>query len=146
MELVLFDVDDEGRQVEEPLSFVAHDLITIITRDNKRFAVDFTGEQFGIQNWLQTKKDYNRHVMKTREPNHTSEHYKAMEVEDENDRNATIRSVIADTIEEVNDERTRKGITWDVMHLLPTTKQDQLHKELITMIRARIVEAVRRES
>lgn len=142
MELVLFDVDDEGDHVEEPLSFVAHDFITVITKDNKRFAVDFTGEQFGIREWFQTKKEYNRHVMKTRESNPTSEHDKAVELETDNPVNAVLKSVISQAVKKIDEDRAHQGITWANFHLLPATRQDQLRQELISSVRADIVKAL----
>lgn len=142
MTVACFDVAEDGSQVLSPLPFFAHDLFTVHTKEKTRYAVDLTGQQYGIEEWFQIRKDYSKNVLDQMPPNPSSEDQKAADIEAEGPQMPHLRTAISQLFKEVQLERAREGITWQNFHLLDSSKQKELRKSLVALTRARIVEAL----
>ncbi|KAH3951940.1 hypothetical protein HBH70_082060 [Parastagonospora nodorum] len=55
---VTFDIDDV-----EKITACSHDFFLVAYQGNDRFVVDFTGAQFGWEEWLYTEKDYEKNLL-----------------------------------------------------------------------------------
>ncbi|KAJ4359955.1 uncharacterized protein N0V89_000514 [Didymosphaeria variabile] len=141
--LILFDVDQDGNQRKSPLSFLAHDFITITCKDSQRFVLDVAGDQFGIEEWFYTKKGYWKLLLEGRFPEITTEAAKAHHVEEEDNRNPALRIAVEEALEEVKADWARYNLTWNDIYLLPEEKQDELRQGIVTKVRAKVVAALR---
>ncbi|KAF2443136.1 hypothetical protein P171DRAFT_363772 [Karstenula rhodostoma CBS 690.94] len=138
-ELILFDVDENGNQNKNPLPFLAHDFITIKSKDNQQFVLDVSGDQFGLKEWLYTKKDYWKLLLDGQAPEITCEATKLHKVESEDTRNSALQSAVEQALEEVKADWAREYIFWKDLHLLPEWKRSQLQKSIAAKVRVKVV-------
>jgi hypothetical protein len=143
-ELILFDVDENGKQRKNPLPFLAHDFIVIHGKGkaNQRFVLDVTGDQFGIREWFHTKKDYWELLLEGRFPNAANEATKVAELEAEDPRNPAVKSAVEQGLDETKADWAREHIRWRDIHLLPEWKQSQLRQGVADKVRTKVVAAL----
>lgn len=140
----MFDVDEAKRQLKRPLPFLAHDFITITCADKQRFVLDVTGDQFGLEEWFYTTKDYRKLYLDVLPPEPTSEATKAAHVENEDHRNPALARAVSEAIEEAQQEWARFYICWRDIYLLSEEKQMELGRSLGTKVRAKVLAELRR--
>ncbi|KAL5408443.1 hypothetical protein PMIN03_006525 [Paraphaeosphaeria minitans] len=141
-ELVLFDVDKNGNQCRRPLPFLAHDFITIKSKDNQRFVLDVTGDQLGLKEWFFTRSDYRGLLLDGQAPEISSEATKLYEIETEDSRNFALLSAVEQAIEEVKADWGREYISCQDLHFLPPWKQSELRQGITVKVRMSVVAAL----
>jgi hypothetical protein len=141
-QLILFDVDESGNQRKKPLPFLTHDFIVVYSKDNRRFVLDVTGDQFGIEGWFHIKKDYWELLLEGRFPNLTNEVAKVAELEAEDPKNPAVKSAVEQVLDEIKADWAREYIPWTDMHLLPEWKQSQLRQDVAVKVRTKVVAAL----
>lgn len=135
-------MDENGYQYRSPLPFFAHDFITIKSKDNQRFVLDVTGDQFGLEEWFYTKRDYGQLLLDGQTPEITGEATKIYEVETEDTRNSILKLAVEQALEDVKVDWAREFISWKDLFLLPEWKQSQLREGVAAKVRARVVAAL----
>ena len=112
------------------------------TQQKQNYAVDLTGQQNGIEEWCQIRKDYNKDIFTQMPPSPRSEDEKAADVVDDGPQIPHLRTAVSQLFKEVQSELAQQCITWQNFHLLPASKHEELQKSFVALTRARIVEAL----
>lgn len=140
MRLVLFHIDENNRQDHDPLPFFAHDFIRLATKSGTKYVLDFTGEQYGIEEWFQTRRTYyEKYVWAEKIPNISSKKDRIAKVEEEGAKMPELKAMISQSFKEAQSDPTWK-LNWKIFNNLSESEKEEQRKGLTTLIRKRTVE------
>lgn len=140
--LVLFHIDENNHQHHDPLPFFAHDFIRPFTKSGTRYVLDFTGKQYGIEEWFQTWRTYyEEYIWAEKIPNDSSEKDRIAKVEEEGAKMPELRAMISKSFKEAQSDPARK-LNWKIFNDLSESEKEEQRKGLTALIRERTVEVL----
>jgi hypothetical protein len=142
MPLVLFHIDENNHQHHNPLPFFAHDFIRLATKSGTTYALDFTGEQYGIGEWFQTRRIYyGKYVWAEKMTDYSSEKHRIAKVEEEGAKMPELKATISKSFKEAQSDPARK-LNWKIFNDLSESEKEEQRKGLTALIREKTVEVL----
>ena len=124
------------------MPFFAHDFIKLWTKSKDVYVLDFTGEQYGIDEWFQKRNDYyEKYVWEKKMVNSSGEAHKTAKVEEEGAKMPHLKAAISKSYMEAQYDPARK-LNWKIFNGLSESEKEKEKSSLVTLIRGKIVEVL----
>lgn len=119
------------RDASTEIPIYDHDMMQVICKDKSCFVVDVTGDQFGIEGWFFTKKDYvETHLWDIFPGPSSNEKHIITRLEKEEDRLPGLKNAVEQAIVSEETKWTNRKLAWSNLHELSGSDRETLLKEL----------------
>lgn len=141
-EHILFSSNPDGSHEEVPV--YRHDVMSICCRDGN-YVVDFTGDQFGLDDWIFTAKDYGKLIWNAvPQPSYIIQQNEVTRLEKEERRLHVLRRMVQIAVVKEWLRWGKKGVMREDIHLEPASERDQLLQGVADRTQQYIVKQMRK--
>ncbi|KAF2243098.1 hypothetical protein BU26DRAFT_510290 [Trematosphaeria pertusa] len=127
---------------DDEVPIYTHDIMRIKSRQGSFFVLDVTFDQFGLEKWLFTMKEYNDlELIQVMRPNKVKEDAVIAELLKQGPGLPAVKAGVERAMAEAETEWAKEGVRWENFETLTDHQRERLLSGLADRVQQRVVEA-----